>query len=138
MTAFLLDTNVISEIAGTDRNPQVAAFLANLADGYVSVITIHELYFGLERLQPGRRRQSLTETVEQFVALYHDRVLAITEVEGRAAASLRANASREGRTLHLADALIAASARVHGLTIATRNITDFEGLGIPLHNPWQT
>lgn len=59
MTAYLLDTNVISEVARTDCAPPVAAFLVGLADAYVSVITVHELSFGLERLAQGRRRSAV-------------------------------------------------------------------------------
>lgn len=136
MTGVLLDTNVISELTRPDRNPNVVRFLEALEDGYVSVITVHELGYGLERLTDGSRRRQLAETVEQFLDLYADRIAPIGVPEARAAAALRADQAGRGRTLHLADALIAATALVRGLTLATRNTADFEGLGVILHNPW--
>ncbi|WMS45344.1 type II toxin-antitoxin system VapC family toxin (plasmid) [Acuticoccus sp. MNP-M23] len=137
MTGVLLDTNVISELTRPNRDAYVIAFLEALEDGYVSTITLHELTYGLERLQDGARRQALAETIERFLSLYQDRILPVSTPEARAAAVLRAGQAERGRVLHLADALIAATALVQGLTIATRNIGDFEGLGVVLHNPWQ-
>lgn len=137
MTGFLLDTNVISELTRPDRNPRVVAFLDALEDGYVSVVTLHELAFGLERLQDGARRRALTEAVERFLALYSDRILSVHTPEAKAAAVLRAAQAQRGRGLHLADSLIAATALVHGLTLATRNTADFTGLGVALHDPFQ-
>lgn len=136
MTGVLLDTNVISELTKPDRDPRVVGFLDRLEDGYVSVVTVHELGYGLERLNDGARRRALTETIDEFLSLYRNRILAIDVPEARAAAILRAGQAQNGRTLHLADGLIAGTALVHGLTLATRNTADFSGLGVPLHNPW--
>ncbi len=138
MTGVLLDTNVISELTKPNRDPSVVRFLEALEDGTVSAISVHELSYGLERLTDGVRRRALAETVEQFLALYEDRIAPIGVPEARAAAALRADLARHGRTLHLADALIAATALVRGLTLATRNVADFEGLGVTLHNPWES
>jgi len=132
VTGVLLDTNVISELTKLNRNPQVVAYLDTLEDGFISVITLHELRYGLERLGDGTRRRTLTETVERFLSLYQDRVLPVGVPEARAAAALRAGQAQRGRTLHLADALIAATALVHGLTLATRNL----GFGVALYSPW--
>jgi predicted nucleic acid-binding protein len=155
VSGFLLDTNVISEIARPQRDRGVVTFLDGLDDGFISVITIHELGFGLERLaffsramsdgKPvptfpdialGPRRRTLTETIERFLALYQDRLLPVGVAEARAAAILRASRQERGRTLHLADALIAATALANGLTLATRNSRDFDGLGLSLFDPW--
>lgn len=95
MSGYLLDTNVISEIARPSRDANVVAFLDSLVEGYISVITIHELCFGLERLQHGGRRAALTEAVEHYVAAYGDRLLDVGEPEARAAAGLRASAVKE-------------------------------------------
>ena len=114
MNGVLLDTNVISEITRPDREPAVIAFLETLEEGYVSTITVHELHYGLERLEKGVREKTLRETIERFLALYEDRVLPIGIAEARTAALLRAEEARRGRTLHLADALIAATALVRG------------------------
>lgn len=136
MSGYLLDTNVISEIARPKRDRGVVSFLDGLDDAFISVITLHELAFGLERLEPGSRRRTLTETIEKFLALYHDRLLSVGAAEARSAAMLRAGQQDRGRALHLADTLIAATALTNGLILATRNTSDFEGLGISLVDPW--
>ena len=136
MSGYLLDTNVISEIARPRRDRGVVTFLDGLDDGFISAITIHELTFGLERLESGPRRRNLTETIEQFLALYQDRLLPVGVAEARDAAILRAGQQERGRTLHLADALIAATALANGLVLATRNSKDFEELGLSLFDPW--
>ncbi len=136
MSGFLLDTNVISELVRPAPDPQVIAFLDALEDGYVSVVTVHELVYGLHRLPDGAKRHALETAVEQFLTLYEDRVLPVGVPEARAAAALRAGQAAIGRTLHLADALIAATALVRGLTLATRNTADFAGLGVALRDPW--
>lgn len=136
MTAYLLDTNVISELTRPVPNPQVIDFLQHLEEGYLSVITVHELHFGLQCLPEGRRRRSLSEMIETCLSQYGDYVLPVTQAEASAAGVLRSMALSAGRTLHLADALIAATAWVGGLTLATRNTADFNGLSIALSNPW--
>ncbi len=138
MSGFLLDTNVLSETAKARRDPGVMAFLAGLDAAYLSVLSIHELTYGLERLEPGtKRRLALTKVSEALLATFESRVLPIEPPEARAAAAMRVHAASEGRTVHLADALIAATALVHGLTVVTRNVSDFEGLGVLIRNPWQ-
>jgi hypothetical protein len=136
VSGYLLDTNVISEIARPKRDRGVVSFLDGLDDAFISVITLHELAFGLERLEPGSRRRTLTETIEKFLALYHDRLLSVGAAEARSAAMLRAGQQDRGRALYLADTLIAATALTNGLILATRNTSDFEGLGISLVDPW--
>lgn len=136
MSGVLIDTNVISEITKPARSERVMTFLDRLQEGYVSVVTLHELDYGLARLAPGARRTALSDAIERFLALYDDRVLAVGVPEARAAATLRAGQTEQGRSLHFADALIAATALVHGLTLATRNTANFTGLGVPLIDPW--
>jgi len=138
VTGFLLNTNVTSEIAKTNPDPRVIAFLDHLKDGYISIITAHELYFGIHRLASGRRRDALATKIENFLSLYEDRVLSIAEPEARAAAILRITTLTQGRTLHIADALIGAAALVNGLTLATPDNRDFQGLGVALYNPWNS
>jgi len=65
-------------------------------------------------------------------------VLSIAEPEARAAAILRITTLTQGRTLHIADALIGAAALVNGLTLATPDNRDFQGLGVALYNPWNS
>jgi len=136
VSGVLLDTNVISEIAKPQPEPNVIAFLDSLTNAFVSALTIHELEFGISRLPQGKRRATLAHTIAEFLELYGDHILPIDRQAALSAARLRRQAEQTGATLHLADALIAGTALAHNLAIATRNVSDFEALGVPLVNPW--
>lgn len=138
MSGFLIDTNVISEVARPKPDKGVLAFLAGQPSPHISIITIHELVYGIERLETGLQRQkALRKLIEDFLETFASNILPATEAVARAAGTLRARAHTEGHTAGLADALIAATALVHGLTVATRNVEDFERLGVPALNPWR-
>lgn len=138
MSGFILDTNVLSETARERPNPNVIAFLAGLDSAYISVLSIHELVYGIERLEPGtKRRLALADAIDNLVGTFGDRILIVGEAEARSAAMMRAAAEKSGRTVHVVDSLIAATALVHGLTVASRNAKDFEGLGVSIRNPWE-
>ena len=137
VSGFLLDTNVLSEAAKPKPNALVIHFLQGLGEAYISVLSIHELFYGIDLLPSGsRRRITLTDTIEALLMTFQDSILSIGPSEARTAAQLRASAQQRGRTLHVIDTLIAATALRHGLTIATRNINDFKDLGVTLKNPW--
>lgn len=137
MRGVLLDTNVISEITRPRPDERVVRFLEELNNGWLSMVTRHELRFGIALLRPGRRRDQLAEAVDGLLATYADRVLPIMEAEVNEAATLRARARVSGRVMHLADAFVAATATVHDLAIATRNVTDFAGFGLTVIDPWE-
>ena len=133
--SYLLDTNAISEIhRGRDAN--VAAWADGVADHelYLSVLTLGEIRKGIERLRGRDPRQAdvfsawLSELRQRFA----ERLLA---VDGRVADDWgRLNAPADQNTI---DSLIAATARVHELTVVTRNTADFEGCDVPLLDPWE-
>lgn len=134
---YLLDTNVISEVVGNaPTNPGVAAFLNEQADLWLPVVAIHELEYGVRRLPHGRRRDALAHGLAAFAASYGDRILPVDIDTAVRAAELRAVAEARGRVLTIADALIAGSAKARGLAVATRNVKDFEQLGIDVFDPW--
>lgn len=137
MTGFLLDTNVISELTRSTPNRNVVAFLNKCPNLWLCTIVLHELDYGLRLLPEGQRRESLTLAVKALVANYKDRIIPLDRAEARAASDLRAKARADGRVLHLGDALIAGTAATHALTVATRNIGDFQGLGVALADPWE-
>ena len=97
---------------------------------------LHELEFGLRCLPQGRRRDDLQQVLSDFIAEFDDRILPLERVEAEWAARLRAKAHLSGRVLYLGDALIAGTARAHGLAVATRNVKDFDGLDVNVANPW--
>ena len=137
MSGILLDTNVVSEIMKPAPNPRVLAFLTEEPDLWLSAIVIHELEFGLARLPPGGRRDRMRAVMVGFTNMYEDRVLPLQRTEAERSALLRVKARQSGRTLLLADALIAGTAVVNGLSVATRNIADFEYLDVGVINPWE-
>ena len=136
MSGFLLDTNVVSEAARLTPDTRVIAFLADRADLWLSPVVLHELEFGVQRLPEGRRRGRLRVSLAAFIRQYEDRILPLGRSEAEAAASLRAQAQRAGRVLNLGDALIAGTAQANQLSVATRNVTDFEVLDVQVTNPW--
>ena len=137
MTGFLIDTNVVSELTRPEPDSNVVAFLDAQPDVWLSTVVLHELEYGLGILPSGKRRDDLSQTLANLVSEYGDRIIPLEQAEAQAAATLRAAAKNSGRVLHLADALIAGTAQAHALTIATRNIADFAGLGVQLANPWK-
>ncbi len=134
--AYLLDTNILSELGKLQPDSKVIQFVTQQEQAWLSIITVHELEYGLSLLPEGNRRSQLAETIQLLLNQYAAFVLPIQQEEAKQAALLRAAAKQQGRVLHLADALIAGTALAHGLPIATRNMKDFEGLGIELLNPF--
>jgi predicted nucleic acid-binding protein len=133
--SYLLDTNVISEIRrGRDRN--VAAWAGEVTDPelHLSVLTLGEIRKGIERLRRRDPKQAevFTTWLEELRSRFADRIL---PVDARVADQWgRLNAPAERKAI---DSLIAATALVHRLTVATRNTADFLDCGVPLLNPWQ-
>ena len=138
MTGFLLDTNVVSEMTRSRPSPLVVAFLDRTSELWLASLVVHELEFGLRLMPPGRRRERLRMDLSRFLGSYADRILPINETGAVWASRLRANAVISGRPPDLIDMLIAGTAKAHGLTVATRNVRDFEGLGVEVVNPWQS
>ena len=137
MSRILLDTNVVSELTKEKPDERVITFLNREPDLWVSTIVLHELEFGLRLLPSGWRHRRLRAALSKFVTEYRGRFLALERREAEQAAVLRADAQRAGRTVHLADALIAGTAKAHDLVVATRNVPDFDGMDVDIINPWE-
>ena len=138
MTNYALDSNVVSELAKDVRNPRVIAFLHEQTELRLPSVVIHELEYGIQLLPQGQRRNWLRAAVDSIVASYSDRILPLGRTWAELAGLYRAQARRAGPQLRLSDSLIAGIAKANDLTIATRNVQDFDGLGIPIVNPWET
>ena len=136
MSGYLLDTNVVSETMRSVPDARVVTFLAEHDDLWLSSIVVHELEYGVRRLPQGRRRSGLEADLLRFTTEYEDRILPLDRVGAEWAARFRVLAQRSGRTLDLGDALIAGTAKAHDLTVATRNIADFQSADVELVNPW--
>lgn len=136
MRGFLLDTNVVSELAKRAPDPQVVAFLSSRDDLWLSTVVTYELEFGLRLLPVGRRRRQLEDALTAIVTEHQHRLLPVGRREARQGARLRAQAQLAGRIASVSDSLIAGTAAAHDLAIATRNVSDFEGLGVDVVSPW--
>ena len=134
----LLDTCVLSDIHRSRPNPAVVAAVAalNSEDLFLSVLSIGEITRGMALLADGKRKRELRSWLQTIETTYRDRLLPIDVETCRIWGELTAAAIRKGRTLPASDALIAASARQHGLYVMTRNTADFEPTGVLLLNPW--
>ena len=137
MKTCLIDTNVISELVRPEPNQNVIAFLLTLENAALSIISLHEIHYGLRLLPAGQRRAELEQKMEQLLSEYRDFIIPVDQPEADYAASFRVQTRQQGRTLHLADSLIAGTAKAHNMLIATRNIRDFEGIEVELMNPWE-
>ncbi len=138
MSRFLVDTNVVSELTKRPPDELVVAFLTEQDDLWLSTIVLYELEFGVNLLPRGPRRNRIAATLSRFVAEYEDRILPVNRQVAEEAVKLREQSHRSGRDLRLGDALIAGTATAHNLTVATRNIKDFQGLDIDIINPWES
>ena len=137
--SFLLDTNVVSEWVKPRPNAGVVAWLAEADEDriFVSVITLAELRYGIERLAAGHRRRRLDEWLRDELPLrFEGRVLSIDAAIADAWGKIVARSEAVGRPIGVTDAFIAASAEVHGLTLVTRNASDFEPTLKSIVNPW--
>ena len=136
MNGVLLDTNVVSETARPEPDMRVLAFLGDEKELWLSTIVLHELEFGVRVLPLGQRRDRIAAAVRSLVVQNASRMLPIGVEEAERAASLRARARQSGRVLDLGDALIAGTAVVHNLAIATRNTKHFQDLDLEVIDPW--
>jgi len=141
---ILLDTNVLSEALRPSPAPQVIRWLDDsFADSAISSITVFELAAGLALLDAGRRRDTLELAIARMTRRFGARVYAFDTPAAEAAARLLAKARAQGLGVHqlpakLADLQIAGIATAYGLSLATRNLGDFSGLGLELVDPWGT
>ena len=138
VTGFLVDTCVISETAKPRPDSSVERWAkATSADRlWTSVIVLGELQMGISLLEEGPRRRSLVAWLGRQRATFGDRCLGIDETIARAWGELHAARQHLGKPLAMADGLIAATALVRGLTIVTRNGTDFKACGVHIVDPW--
>jgi toxin FitB len=135
---ILVDTNVWSETTRPAPDPGVVAWLrAHRHEAAISTITIGELLAGLALLPDGRRKDFLTMHVEGLITRARERSYSYDEQAARALPAIMAARKRTGRQVSKpVDAMIAAVAASRGMAVATRNTSDYAGMGVDLISPW--
>lgn len=133
---YLLDTNIVSELRRPQPHGAVLAWLQGTADAdlHLSAVTIGEIQAGIEtaREQDSAKAEEIEAWLDQVVQTFN-----VLDMDARAFRTW-------ARLMHhlpdqmMEDAMIAATASVHGLTVVTRNVRDFEKLSVPLFNPFDT
>ena len=135
--AYLVDTNVLSEPMRPKPDRNVVSWLEkHESDLFVSSVSIGELRFGIVRLAEGKRKQEFEKWFEELYRIFQDKVLAYDAVVAIRWGDIQARQEVIGRTIPIADGMIAATAEHHGLKIATGNIKDFESCGVEVVNPF--
>lgn len=133
--SWLVDANVLSEPTRPAPDPRVVRWLRDHEpELHVNPVILGELRFGILQLPDGRRRDELLRWFDAGVS----RVACLDwdAATGLRWAALLADLRRSGRAMPVKDSMIAATALVHGLTVATRNVRDFGAVGVAVFNPF--
>ena len=137
---IILDTSVVSELMRPSPEQRVLRWFGEQSseDLHITAITIAEILYGIELISTGRRRDVLRAAAEKvFGDVFSDRILTFEDRAARAFSQIASLRRRQGKPMTEFDAQIAAIARVHGATLATRNPYVFEACGVRLVNPWE-
>ena len=139
--AWLIDTNVVSEMMRPRPEPRVATFLDSIErDGIgLASVTVWEVLDGIGRLSPGRRRDDLATRFHDLLdELFEDRIIDWSLADARTCARIMEDRRRRGEPLddHIPDAFLAAAAASRGLAVVTRNTGEFRNTGVAAVDPW--
>lgn len=136
---YLLDTCVFSELTKKEPSKSVIKWLLEREEGlfYVSALSFGEIKKGIEKVSESKKKEKLENWFQDFLLprFWHK----IITLDGKVAnewGQLMAQVEMKGRSLPVIDSLIAATALAHQLKIVTRKTKDFDGLQIPIINPW--
>lgn len=143
---YLLDTNIVSAFAPKKKPIRIDEafsrwFEANTDQFSLATISIVEIESGIQRLRRAggeRRADDLSIWLLRILELYANRIIPLDVATAKTAGGMEAGALAKGRSLQLADILIAATARVRGLVVLTRNLRHFEALDVPALNPFES
>lgn len=139
MTDWLLDTNVLSELRRQKPEPKVVTFVAAqpLDRLYVSAVTLAEIRFGIELVSDIGRRAELHDWFTHMVRpMFDQRVLQVSEDVMFKWRLMVDEGRKERHTFSQPDLIIAATAACHGLTVVSRDPSEFERARVPVVNPW--
>lgn len=136
---IVLDTNVLSELMRPKPSTRVVTWVANqpAAELFTTSITEAEIFYGIELLTRGKRREALLAAAEaMFTEDLAGRIFAFDSDAARVFSKIAAHRRALGRPINHADAQIAAIARVRRAKLASRNVADFADCGLDIINPW--
>ena len=133
MKGFLVDTCIISELAKRSSAREVISWFENTSENlYLSAITVEEFLTGLRYLGSEKKLTFFRAMMEEEY-----QILPVTAEVAERSSLMRYEARKKGSPMGLADALIAATAKLEDLTLVTRNVKDFAKCGVPLLNPFE-
>ena len=136
---FLLDTNVISEATRERPDANVLAWLAAAEEDrlFLSVATLAEINRGIESMATGKKQRRVRDwLLNDLIPRFDGRLLPVDAAVGLLWGAILVRSKKAGHNIEAIDALIAATAERHDLTLATRNVADFTALKLPMLNPW--
>jgi len=139
VTGWLLDTNILFELRRPRPEPKVVSFIAArpLDLMFVSAVTLAEIRFGIELVTDANHRSELQEWLTHKVRpMFEQRILPVTEDIMFKWRLLVEDGRKTGHTFSQPDLIIAATGLHHGLTVVTRDISDYEKARVTLLNPW--
>ncbi len=139
MTGWLLDTNILSELRRPRPERKVLDFIAAqpLENLHVSVVTFAEIRFGIEMVADAGRRAKLNDwLVHKVRPMFEQRVLTISEDVMFKWRLLVEEGRKARHTFSQPDLIIAATALDHGLTVVSRDVSDYRKARVPVLNPW--
>jgi toxin FitB len=137
---YLLDTPVVSELIRREPNESVLEWLAAQAEDtlFLSVLTLGELQKGISKLADSERKTRLAMWLAHDLAVrFSQRLLPVDVAVASAWGTLQGESLQRGTPLPVVDCLLTATARVHNLTIVTRNVADLRRCGATVLDPWQ-
>jgi toxin FitB len=135
---FLLDTNAVSEWVKPRPNAGLIRWMESADEDriFLSVISLAELRYGVERMSAGARRSRLEEWLrEQLPLRFEGRILSVDHNVAEAWGRIVSRSEALGRPMSVMDAFLSATAEIHRLTLVTRNVSDFPTLKA-IVNPW--
>ena len=138
--SWLLDTNILSELRRPRPEPKVVDFVTgcHLHRLYISVVTIAEIRFGIELIgEPGRRAALNDWLTLRVRPMFEGRILPLSEEVMLKWRLLIEEGRKSGHTFSQPDLMIAATALHHGLTVVTRDRSEYDRARVPVHDPWE-
>lgn len=135
----IFDTNVFSEYLKERPSEAVITWMNSIprSEQFTTAVCVAEVRKGLVRMTDGRRRRSMEETADRlFFEVFAGRILPFDFQAAELFGEIFEARRRSGGSYNVEDCMIAAIAKAHGMAVATRNVRDFEGIGVDVIDPW--